>query len=118
MFQLREEHHRAFDAAAMEAFERRAAAHVRENFPDQTKAMSEDAVRERVRRGLERAKVYGFESERQAIRFIDAGFLLGENFDTRADLPAVRALLSADAGAAEVRSEKLLREAQRTEFAR
>jgi hypothetical protein len=113
MFQLRDEHHQAFQTATMDAFERRAIVHVRTNFPEQSSNLSDDEIRARVRSGLVRARAYGFETERQGMRFIDTGFLLGPYFDTRQDTAWTQRVLNQPESSAEERARILLAEAQR-----
>lgn len=82
MFQLRDEHIRAFQSVAVDNFEERAVRHLRKHLPDRTSQLTDDDLRRRVHRGMDRAKTYGFATEREIMCFVDTSFLLGEYFDT------------------------------------
>jgi hypothetical protein len=112
MFQLRDEHHQAFASATMAAFDRRAVAHVRANFPEQSSTLSDQEIRIRVRDGMRRAKVYGLESERQIMCFVDTGFLIGPDFDSRPDTAWTRIILQYPDFSADQRAQTLLEGAQ------
>jgi len=113
MFQLRDEHQEAFEAAALAGFERRAVAHVRANFPDESSKLTDHEIRASARDGLRRSKAYGFETERQVMRFVDTGFLIGPDFDTREDAAWTRMILNSVEDPVEQRSRWLLACAQR-----
>jgi hypothetical protein len=112
MFQLRTEHEDAFQAVAEDNFLERAAAHLRENFPDQTAALSQSEIRTRVRDGRTRARGYGFETERDVIRFIDAQFLLGDEFDRNPRHQWAKEYLDVDGAAPEDRALALIEKAE------
>lgn len=97
----------------MAAFERRAVAHIRENLPEQSAGFSDPQIRERVRDGVRRANRYGLESERQAMCFIDTGFLIGPDFDTRSDTRWARTLLEDRQLSANERAARLLSRAEK-----
>lgn len=80
MFQLRDEHLQAFGQVAAKTFEDRAVAHTRKQFPKQTSALTDDELRERIRRDIASANQAGFTSERQIMKFVDSSLLLGEDF--------------------------------------
>jgi hypothetical protein len=114
MFQLREEHQQAFAAAAMAAFERRAVAHIRSNFPRQSAPLTDAQIRLRIRRGLAQARKYGLETERQGMCFVDTGFLLGPDFDSRPDTAWTREILNQPDTPADDRASRLVTAAQRS----
>jgi hypothetical protein len=70
-----------FANAAYKDFENRMVAHLREFFRDRCEALTETGVRDEIRYGVRRARVYGFESELDACRYIDLMFALGSDFD-------------------------------------
>lgn len=82
--------------AAYNEFENRMVAHLREFFPDQCEELSEDGVRDEIKYGVRRAKLYGFESEQDVCRYIDLMFAFGSNFDADPDLVELRQLLDDD----------------------
>jgi hypothetical protein len=72
----------AFEGLSLDNFVERGLLHLREYLPNQTKACSDDQLRQRIRSCVERARPYGLTSERQVMVFTDSTFLLGEYFDT------------------------------------
>ena len=113
MFQLREEHHQAFQQATWDAFERRAIAHVRANFPDQASNRSDAQLQARIRSEYRRAQQYGFQSERQIMCFIDTGFLIGLDFDSRQETSWTQTILRYPDFSTDQRAEVLLAGAQK-----
>jgi hypothetical protein len=92
---IRSEQMRAFDAGAWNSFETRAIRHLRANLPSQTERETETSLRQRIRTGTQRARIYGLASERQIMCFIDSSFLLGEQFDTDPNYYWTRHILEA-----------------------
>jgi hypothetical protein len=82
MFKIQEAHLKAFEASRLSRFERRATGRLRALFPDQTSQMSDEALGQRVRDGLDRASAYGLTTERHVMAFLATTFLAGERFDT------------------------------------
>jgi hypothetical protein len=82
MFKMRAEHREAFRRAALEDFEERAIANLRNRLPEQASGVSTDAFRARVRKGLTRAAAYDLTTEFEVVTFIEAELLLGDRFDT------------------------------------
>jgi hypothetical protein len=111
MFQLRDEHMRGFEGAAGSAFEERAVRHIRKHLPRETATMTDSDLRERVRRGSDRAKTYGFETEREIMCFVDTGFLLGERFDS--EVSWTQAFLRETCVSSNQRAHRLLSEAEK-----
>jgi len=113
MFQLRDGHLCAFNSAAMDNFEQRGVRHLRRRLPRATSAFSDEELRLRVRDGIRRARPYGLTTERQVMCFVDTGFLIGEDFDTRPDSYWARAILDKRDMAADHRAYWLVTGAQR-----
>ena len=82
--------------AAYKEFENRMVAHLKEFFPDECEELGEDEVRDEIKYGVRRAKVYGFESEQDVCRYIDLMFAFGGDFDADPDLEELRQLLDED----------------------
>src|ERR1700732_4117643 len=93
MFEMRPDHVKAFEAAQLNRFEERAAAHARRTLPEETAQMSEEQLQARIRREMHKAQSYGLTTERQIFSFLDAGLMLGEGFDTNYKYPWVRQVL-------------------------
>lgn len=70
-----------FKAHLREPFVLRAVAHVREHFPAECAALPPEGLVDVVRDGVVRAEKYGFESERDATRFLNLMFTFGRSFD-------------------------------------
>lgn len=87
---------KSLSKAAYKEFENRMATHLREFFPDESEALGEDEVREEIKYGVRRSKVYGFESEQDVCRYIDLMFAFGSDFDANPDLMEMRKLLETD----------------------
>ena len=88
MIALRPEQMNAFDSYMRESFIQRMAGHLRRSFPRQCEGLSEESLRARIERGMERAKSYGILKERDVARYLDVGMVFGENFDTQCDWAA------------------------------
>ena len=70
----------AFARARCQDFEERAAAHLREHFPDETAALPPDRLRAYVRGCVGRAGAFGLKSEQAVVCFAHLPLLLGEDF--------------------------------------
>ena len=113
VFQLRDEHMRAFQAVAEDNFEQRAVLHLRTYLPEPAAASSDDELRGRVRSGEARARHYGFRSERQIMCFVDTMFLLGPRFDASPQHAWARQILNNDKATPDQRAGTLLDQAER-----
>lgn len=83
MWTIRREQLLAMGGLRLEDFEVRALAHVRKFFPEPCRSLGERGTRDLVRRGIERARGYGFTSERDLCKYLNLIFTFGEEFDTR-----------------------------------
>lgn len=98
MFQLRDAHREAFEKTAYEAFEDAVVRQLRDLFADRVRAATDDDIRARVRACIPRARAYGLATQYQVMCFIDATYLLGEQFDTDPRYPTLRELLASPLG--------------------
>lgn len=93
MMNTRPEQMETLSKAAYKDFENRMVAHLQEFFPNECDALGEDEVRDEIKYGVRRSKVYGFESEQDVCRYIDLMFAFGSNFDADPDLKDLREVL-------------------------
>lgn len=63
-------------------------------FPHKVKDLPEQAVRESIRAGIERAAVYGISAEYDVARYIDFMYRFSPDFDSNPDAPWVRPTLA------------------------
>ena len=80
MLRIRSEQMESFPKALEETFECRLFAHVSRTMPDRCKRLGEDAVRLRIRQGLDAASAFGIDSHYDQSRYIDLAFVLGQDF--------------------------------------
>lgn len=82
---LRPEQVKVFEAAAVKRCVARLARHLRAACPAETAAMSEDELRGEVYAGMDHARQYDIEAERDLQIFLECRLELGADFDRRAD---------------------------------
>jgi len=75
-------------------FEQRAADHLARSFPHLPESGDQRQLRARVRRGMEEASLYGIESERDLLRWLNVGAALGEDFAANPRYPWAARILS------------------------
>jgi hypothetical protein len=75
-------------------FERRAMEHLLRCFTEQSKALGEQGLLDLIREGISRAKPYGIETEREAVKYIDLMVVFGREFDTDPRYPEARRILT------------------------
>ncbi len=107
MLVIRPEQMEAFEQAALRNFEQRAAEHLRETFPKHARFLGEGGVRDVVRHGLEKARGYGFSSERGFLLYLELMLLVGGGFDEDPQLPWAAQVLSSQSSAEPERLEAL-----------
>jgi hypothetical protein len=61
-------------------FKLKAAAHLKENFPEECEQLGEEGVRERVSTGMTHCEHYGLTDEFQILQFLNLTMLLGPDF--------------------------------------
>lgn len=82
MFVLRPLHLKALEAVPERAFQYRLVDHVRRVFP-QTERMLGTELLHRVVQARDKARRYGLTTEKNVALYVDLGFGLGQNFETR-----------------------------------
>jgi hypothetical protein len=80
MLIIRKAQMEALDAHMLESFYRRLARHTREVLPAVVAAWSDQRLRDAVVTESNRAKTFGFESERDVARFVGLSLALGPDF--------------------------------------
>jgi hypothetical protein len=85
MFRIRERTMDAFTHAAVRAFEDEMLDHMSHCFPNELATLGEDAARDFVRRGIERAHGYRIDSALDVCKFIDLMLVFGDDFDRECD---------------------------------
>ena len=85
MLVIRQEQMQVFRKYMLEGFERRMLDYLAGRFPEVCPPENEKAVRESVRKGIERAKTYGITIEYDVARYVELMFLFSEDFDTSPD---------------------------------
>ena len=91
---LNETQMQALSDGSQREFEDRLIAHCRAYFPDQCHALGEDATRDVIRGGVERARDYGFRVELHVCLYINLLFTFGDGFDTSEDPAWPHAILN------------------------
>ena len=81
MLQIRKEQMKVFETQLAGQFEDRAYGHLQKCWSGKCEASGEDAVREFIRDGINRAANYGIASRRDIIVFLDVACALGQHFD-------------------------------------
>lgn len=72
----------------------RAKKYLKGEFPERSSTLSDKQFKETIENDVEVARLYGFESEANAMRFIDLQWRMGENFDAGSKYPWVREILN------------------------
>ncbi len=67
--------------------------HLRKFFPEQCDALGETRIGQLIEHGIRRARVYGFQSERDVCKYIDLMCVFGHAFDRNERLPWARQIL-------------------------
>lgn len=77
----------SLNQAELRKFEDRAYQSLQRHWPDDVAARGEPAARESIRTGIERAKTYGIETERDVLSYINLMYLYGDGFDQDPRVP-------------------------------
>ncbi|MCD6303567.1 MAG: hypothetical protein J7M21_01225 [Planctomycetes bacterium] len=91
---IRKEQMDAFSEPLMRSFECRLVRHVEKVFPDECGQLGDEAVRQRVRKGIRDARKYGVVIEYDVARYVDLMFILSEDFDDNDEFPWARRILN------------------------
>jgi hypothetical protein len=81
MLRIRREQMAVLEKHVFEQFIQSIAEHLYRFFPDKCDVYTRDGLFEIISYGIERAKTYGIESQRDVCIYIDLMFLLGRDFD-------------------------------------
>lgn len=81
MWRIRREQAVAVAGAVEDQLEDELAAHLRRAWPDESAALSDEALLGRVRDGVARARARGITTPYDLARFLDLLLLLGDGFD-------------------------------------
>lgn len=82
MLVIRRDQVEVFRALLRERFEDQVLVHVREFFPSRCNALGEDGTRALIRHGIDRARGYGIQREKDVCKYVDIAFVFGRDFDT------------------------------------
>ncbi len=96
LFQIRREQIEALAAASVEQFQDNIIEHLRQVWPEETGAMTDDELLAWVRYGVDRGAPYGIDTEFDVARFIDLMFVFDTEFDTNESLPWAAEILRDD----------------------
>ncbi|HEY5707584.1 MAG TPA: hypothetical protein VIS96_18645 [Terrimicrobiaceae bacterium] len=80
MLTIRNEQIKAFEERVLSTFSTQAIDHLRTELADLTAGLSDDALLERVRFCMPRASAYGLESAAEIMAFVDATYLLDDEY--------------------------------------
>lgn len=94
VLKVRDEQYAALQDQAKLRFEDRVVRHLRTHLAEPTQNYTDDELRERIRVSQPRAAQYGLISERHIVSFVDATFLIGEQFDSDPKHSDVRDVLT------------------------
>lgn len=113
MFVLRPAHMEAFARSCRETFEDDMTREISARFPSAIEDLGEEAVRERIRQGMERADRYAISTPADRARFIRFMFTLGPDFDTARRTRWAGAILEDTTVPASARLDRIRDEARR-----
>jgi hypothetical protein len=82
MLEIRRPQVDVFREQLLERFEEQVLVHVQEFFPKLCKTLGEDDTRALIRHGIERARGYGIEREKDVCKYVDISCVFGRDFDT------------------------------------
>ena len=111
MFQLRDQHAAAFRDSAIDRFQARMVRHCRQYVGPFVAKETDEAICNRVRESIPRARDYGLGTEQQVARFVDTTYLLGVDFDKSPRYVPLRDVLVSEYFDADERSYIVLRAA-------
>src|SRR5260370_29150052 len=87
MFTIRKEQMAAFGPLGKKAFEERVVDHLKRAFPQQSKALGDEKLRETIQYGTQRASAYRIVGQRDVCEYIDLMVLYGGHFAKDPNLP-------------------------------
>ncbi len=90
---IRDDQLSALRGVRQKEYEKRLAAHLRKYFSEACHDLGEDGLRDAVRYGIQRAKVYGIQAERDVVKYLNLMFVFGRDFDTDPRFPWAASML-------------------------
>ena len=93
MLVIRNDQIAALERARLSAFEDKMIDHLKRVYPDWAPRLSAEDQRAFVRRGIERARAFGFETELDIARYLHVMHDLGRDFDQSLEHPWAAVLL-------------------------
>ena len=82
---IRQEQMKAFSQYMNESFIKRAAQHLRQEYPDATKTMTDDELNDFIDAGGDRAGKHGLTRENEIVVFLESMLVFGRDFDDKTD---------------------------------
>jgi hypothetical protein len=107
MLKIRKDQMAVMDQLALKHFEDQTAEELKQSFPKHARLLGEEKLRQRVREGFARARVYGLSSQNGLRLFVELTFLLGNAFDTDPQVSWAAQILSDSAAEEATRVERL-----------
>jgi len=96
---IRDDQLSALRGVRQKEYEKRLAAHLKRYFPDTCAELGEKGLIDALRHGVERAKSYGIQAERDVVKYLNLTFVFGRDFDIDPRFPwAASMLRSTDYG--------------------
>jgi hypothetical protein len=108
MLTIRKEQEEALGRDRLRRFVIQMEQHLRQFFPARCAELGDEAVREWIHHGIERAAVYGVVAERDVCKYIDVMFTCGREFDEDPKLPWAREILTAQPTYPRVKMDQLV----------
>ena len=93
MLIIRKEQIEFFKQYRLSLFENRMVKHLYTYFPKKCDALGEAMVRNFIRQGIDRTRIYGIRAEKDVSRFINLMLTFGKDFDTDSQLPWAQEIL-------------------------
>ncbi|MHC4243278.1 MAG: hypothetical protein ACYS3N_01125 [Planctomycetota bacterium] len=94
MLKIRKEQNDELAKVALNRFEDSMVEHIKKFFPRYYEIYGESLIHDVIKYAIDRAKTYGFRSERDVCYYINTTFLLGSNFDDDLQLPWAKTTLN------------------------
>lgn len=96
MLKIRREQDERLRLQALVEFENRGVRHLRQQLRQPTAPFRDDELRQRIRACVLRAQQYGLTTEQQVMVFVDASYLVSEDFDSNPESDWAARILSSD----------------------
>jgi len=107
MFVIQHKQLTAFKGAAFKKFENEMVRHIKSFFPSHFTMIGEDEVRATIEYGYQKAKEYGFSTQRNVCLYLNTMILLGSNFNIDPQYPWAKEILFGNEPEPEMRIDKL-----------